>query len=265
VKREERRAMSRLIDEFGADVLVNLQPPVTRTPRARALIRNHTVEAVADCRACGLCDTQLAGDERGPDFPSITAPFDLTVVTPFPIEGRYKRMLRTAVGRWVNIERVAWVPVTGCVPRAEGGTIRAASDIERTACSFHLHAGLEAAGAPNVLIVGEKALRAWRPDLKLSQVDGVVGVWNNKWMVTTVKHPLSAATPAEKKDWTADTSRAVHRLINELVGGIGERCTARDCAKPFKAWDQDALPWCEEHLAPKAHKPTPMFVNERLW
>jgi hypothetical protein len=264
MNRAERAAMSRLIDAFGADVLVNLTPPPSRTARERATIRAGVTGQTEACQACGLCDMQVPGDEKGPDFPSLTAPYDLTVLSPFPSSGAMHRMIRQAVSDHVNLTRVAWVPMTGCVPRAEGGTLRAASEYERMACRANLHASLDAAGAPNVLIIGEKAMRAWRPDLKLGQVRGIVGTWRNSYMVTVVEHPSNATTTGEKQEWRRQASRAVHRLLGEDVGGIGERCIAKGCERGFHAWDQDALPWCAEHLSPRALDRVPDYVNVRL-
>jgi hypothetical protein len=265
MNREERRAMSRLIDEFGADILVNLKPPVSRTPRERMALRQDITTQVESCRACSLCDTQLDNDVHGVDFPSLSGPCDLTVLTAFTPERQHLRMLVAAISDWVKLDRVAFVSVTACVPRAEGGTMRAASDMERTACSHNLQQAMNAAGAPNVLIVGEKALRSWRKDLKLGQLNGIVGVWQNQWMVTTVTHPATVVQTSEKKGWIAETSLAVHRLMNEIVGGIGDRCIHTDCIKPFEAWDQDALPWCNDHFTIRKPPPVATFNNERLW
>ena len=262
--RDERRAMSRLIDVFGADIMMNLEPLPARTPRERAAIRAEVAGNVEACNACGLCDMQVRGDEKGPDFPSLTAPFDLTVLSPFPSNGAMHRMIRNAIVDHIALNKVAWVPMTGCVPRAEGGTLRAASEYERMACRANLHASLDAAGAPNVLIIGEKAMRAWRPDLKLGQVRGLVATMRNRYMVSVVEHPSNATTAGEKKQWVHDTSRAVHRLLTGQMGEHAERCIAKDCHRGFHAWDQDALPWCIEHLTPRAHDRVPDFTNVRL-
>jgi hypothetical protein len=265
MRKDERAAMSRLIDAFGADILVNLKPPPTRTPRERAAIRGAAHGNALLCKACGLCDNELPGDERGPEFPSLTGPVDLAVLLPFPSEGRYKRLLKAAIEQQVALGKVAWVPMTSCVPRAEGGTLRAASEYERMACRANLHAALDAAGAPALLIVGEKAMRSWRPDLKVSQVHGLVGTWRNSMMVTVVNHPSIATTAAEKKLWVRETGRMVHRLMHDEVGGIGEQCVAKGCERGFHAWDHDALPWCAEHLNPRVQDRVPDYVNERLW
>jgi hypothetical protein len=263
--KQERAAMSRLIDSFGADVLVNLTPPPSRTPRERGALRAQATGQAEECRACGLCDVQAISDPRGPDFPSLTATCDLAVLVPFPSDGRLHKMLMAAVQQHVAKNAVAYIPIVGCVPRERGGSLRQASKIEVEACQANMHAALDAAGAPNLLIVGEKAMRAWRPDLKLSQVIGHVGTWRSQYITTVIGHPSNANTAGERKQWVRDAAAAVHQLMGEEVGGIGETCIAPGCVRGFHAWDQDALPWCAEHLKPHAHDIVPSYVNERLW
>jgi hypothetical protein len=226
MNRDERRAMSRLIDMFGAEVMVNLRPPATRSPRARAMVRDTCTDG---CDGCPLCDA-------APIWPSLTGQIDLTVlgVKPSPL-------LKSAVGKHADLRRVAWIPAEVC-------------DYDTDQCLY-------AAGAPCVLLVGGTALAKWRKDLLFAQARNVVGVWRNTYMVTAVPMPPSGRV--ERRDWERDTEDAVRLLLSEMVGGV-EGCLERGCEGGLFAFDQDGLPWCQQHLNPKEPKVVKGWVDVPL-
>jgi|694.fasta_scaffold07683_9 hypothetical protein len=195
---DTREAMRRVIDAFDADIIANITPPVSRSPRARALMRSLAAERMAEC-----CGTVV--------WPSLTGPVHLAVVGDrFP-----KNTLEV-----IDPRHVAVIPSTSCVE--------------------HMQPCLDAAGAPHVLLVGGDALKQWRADVTVDEVEGVVGVWANRYMVTTV--PAMPTQPARRREWFEDTRRRVRMLMDELVGGLSGRCVR--CSEPFVRFDQDALPWC---------------------
>lgn len=197
-----RDAMRRLIDMFDADIIANLQPPASRSPRARALIRQHAAEQVAGC--CGHVH-----------WPSLTGTIHLSVIgSQFP-----KNTVDV-----IDPRHVATLPAS--------------------LCPQHVDRCLDAAGSPHVLLVGDDAVRLWRTDVTVDEVDGIIGVWANKFMVAAVPQ-FPAAGRMNRVDWFADARRTVRLLLDDLVGGISGRCVR--CIQPAVMFDQDALPWCAAH------------------
>jgi hypothetical protein len=218
--------MSRLIDMFGAEVLVNLRPPATRTPRALAVMRDACTN---ECDECPLCDA-------APLWPTFTGPIELTVVgaSPSPI-------LKSAIGKNADLRRVAWVPTE--------------------VCEYHTDQCLQAAAAPSVLLVGAAALGMWRKDIVFAQIRNVVGAWRNTYMVSAV--PIPPKGRSERRDWELDCADAVRLLLSEMVGNV-DQCLARGCEDSLFAFDQDGLPWCNVHLNPAEQKPIKGWVDVPL-
>jgi uracil-DNA glycosylase len=269
VNKLERAAMVRLIDHLGAEVLVNLTPPPSRTARERAMARADAALQAEDCKACGLCDHQSISDVRGAQYPSLAAPMYLTVVTAFPEDGgtRYGRMINRAIGRHMSMDHVAWVPVTSCVPRQQGdgvraGALRPASKIETKACAPNLVKQLDAAGAPLVLIIGGEAMKAWRDDVSIDALGNNIGVWADRYVVGVIDHPATAKRKSEVADWIERCAERVWRLQHET--GFGDQCLAKGCLRPMLGYDGDGLPWCDRHYNPKDKKVVADYVNERL-
>jgi hypothetical protein len=268
VNKLERQAMTRLIDELGAEVLVNLTPPPSRTARERAKARAHAALEADRCQACGLCDHQSVSDDRGAEYPSLAAPMYLTIVTAFPdLGGKYPKMVTRAVGRHIQMDHVAWVPVTSCVPRQPGdgvraGALRPASKIETKACAPNLVRQLDAAGAPIVLIVGAEAMKAWRDDVAIEQMGKNIGVWMDRYVVGVIDHPATAKRKSEVNDWVERCADVVWRLTHET--GFGTGCLKNGCVREMLGYDGDGLPWCDQHMNPKEKKVVASYVNERL-
>jgi hypothetical protein len=266
VRKEERAALTRLIDHFDAEVLVNITPPPTRMPRERAMARGQIAEQYESCTGCSLHQVRQVFDDIGAEYPNFTTPMHLTVVTAFPpVRGeQYRKMVEHAVKRHVPLANVAWVPVIGCVPRNElGGVLRPASKIEVRGCQANFHRSIEAAGAPHVLFVGKDAMAAWRDDLTIEQVRNVTGVFRGTYLCSAVDHPANAKRKSERVQWIEDAAHTVWRLMNET--GLEVRgCTTKGCIKPFLGFDGDGIGWCAEHLNPKEKPRVREFVDEEL-
>lgn len=264
---QERAAIRRLIDTFGADVLVNVTPPPVRKRRERTGLRSMAEQGAANCTACGLCERGVEGDQRGPFFPSYTASNHLIVVTahPTPAKDSYTRLLKSMLSGCdhIDISHIAFVPVVSCVPRADG-VLRHATQAEVTACQANLGWALDAAEAPNVLFVGKQAMSAWRDDVTLEQMAGVCGVWRDTWVVAAIEHPSVARRPVEIREWIDRSQATVAMLMEGVVAGIGDRCLVKKCTEPVFAWDNDALPWCSRHMQVTKHKRPREYVDTAL-
>lgn len=270
-KAHEDAAIKRLVEQFGAEVLVSLEtlPTMKRSQRARA--RHAAIDAAFDCTACGLCEHVARKDDRGPVYPkeSFMTPSDLIVLTLHPRTGddRYHRVIRHALSNldYVDPDRVSFVPVVSCVPRDDEGALRTPTQQHRTACEANLYRALEAANTPYVLAIGQPALKAWR-DLRLEQVKGIIGTWRNRWTITAVEHPAAPLREgkAAMRQWYGDVARAVDVLYGDLSVGIGTTCTQSGCNDESFAWDGDAMPWCRRHFKIKTTKRPRDFVDEAL-
>lgn len=265
--KQERAAITRLIDAFGADVLVNIAPPRAQSRGTRYRVRiNAELDATA-CTACSLCDNDIDGDHRGPFFPSYTTTNNLIVVTahPTPAKDKYTRLLKSMLSGCdhVDISHIAMVPVVSCVPRA-GSVLRHATKAEVTACQANLHRSLDAAEAPNVLFVGKQAMSAWRDDVTLEQMAGITGVWRDTWVVAAIEHPSVARRPGEVKEWMVRSRATVEMLMEGVIAGIGARCLNTKCTEPVFGWDGDGLPWCDKHMNVTKHTRPREYVDVAL-
>jgi uracil-DNA glycosylase len=263
----QSRALARLVDAFDAEVLINLGTIPTFTPRMRARHRMTADEQVADCTGCSLHSTCRRKDGKGSTWPNYTTVPNLIVLTahPTPDEDRYGRLIKAAIAGNEMVEHVAYIPVVSCVPRTAEGTLRHATNDERKACEANLWLQIKAAQCPNILIIGEQAMKAWRSDLTINQVDGVVGTWMNQWMVTVVPHPSTAKHKQEQLEWVRSTKKAIDRLMSSTVGGIGHRCTHTKCNEPVGVYDSNALPWCLNHIEIKTTKRPRDFVDVSMF
>jgi hypothetical protein len=260
VNKLERAAMVRLIDSLGADVLVNLTPPPEMSRAARLKARAEAATVVDNCTSCGLCDHRRPKDDIGPRYAetSWTAATSLIIVTEFPCDSHHRKLIRSALSmsEFVDVDRLAWVPVVGCRPRTDEGTLRRPSAIERKACEFNFMTAMTAANAPLVLLVGAGAVSAWRSDVRIEHMRGLVGVWRDMWSVAAVETPdvVNRREGATLRDWMRTVVEAVDLLHGDMLSGMGTRCLDKKCTEPVFGWDKEAMPWCKRHLEVKATK-----------
>lgn len=269
-KAEHDAAVKRLIETLGATTLVNLESIPTMSRARRAIVRKRALDQAWDCTSCGLCEHVGRRDDRGPTFPGTpTAPCDLIVLTLHPRthDDRYMKIIRHALSTcdYVDVDRVSFVPVVSCVPRDEDGALRVPTQQHRSACEANLYGALHAANSPYVLAIGQPAVKAWR-DLRLDQVRGTVGTWQDTWTITAVEHP---AVPMREgkvamKQWYSDVGRAIDLLYGDITTGLGHVCIAPKCTTGAWAWDTDALPWCERHFNVKNRRRPRDFTDIAL-
>lgn len=268
--KSERAAMVRLIDTFGADVLVNLVPPPTMSRGDRVRARAAATNAALNCDSCGLCDHRRPKDEIGPRYAeaSLTATTSLIVVTEFPSDAHHRKLIRgaLAMSEMVDVDRLAHVSIVGCRPRTADGTLRRPSKIERHACEANFRRAMHAAECPIVLLIGAGAVSAWNPKVTIEQMRGIVGLWDSRWMVAAVESPdvVNRREGATVKEWMQSVGAAVHLLHADTVAGIGATCIDKKCTEPIYAWDNQALPWCAKHIEVKAIARPRDYIDQRL-
>lgn len=273
VNAQERAAIVRMVDTFDAEVMLNITPPPTIERKTLAKLRYRAEELTGDCQACGLCEHTIKGDVRGPVFPqqSMTRS-DLIVLTPHPepANGKYTRIIRHALSMvdTVTVERVSFVPVTGCVPRVDNGSLRASTRAEVKTCEANMYRAMDAANSPSVLMLGKGAMQAWRPNLTVEAVDGMVCVWRDQWEVAVVEHPAAAVHEGKAAilEWQRKIARAVRMLhAGDVLDGMGGRCVMKKCNEPVFAWDQDAVPWCRDHVNVVKRERPREYVDQSLF
>jgi hypothetical protein len=265
----ERAAIVRLIDTFGADILVNLTPPPERARGHRARLRMMATAEVDGCQACGLCDHRRPADEIGPRWPeSLTTAVELIVLTEFPCDKHHRKLIRAALSQSeaVDPDKVAWVSVVGCRPYTVEGKLRRPSAKEREACEYNLMESLDAASCPQVLLVGAGAVSAWRKDVRITQMSDKVGIWRDRWVVGAVESPdvVNRQEGATLREWMQSVGRVVEMILGDMAAGLGDRCMDKRCTEAVDAWDSDGLPWCKRHLEIKNRKRPREFVDVRL-
>ena len=184
MKAEERRAISRLVDAFGADVAVSMVD-VPELSKVRRIIGRLTAEErIEGCTACDLHET------RGG--------CQVTPLTPFwspaawPRQGRvaviadaptieehragqlglgpiYRMMRQTLREGGIEPDMVTYLAAVLCTPMVSDrrGTRRTPPNETQVAvCSANVVHALVAADVTYVLLLGAHALRVWRPDLR---------------------------------------------------------------------------------------------------
>jgi DNA polymerase len=143
---------------------------------------------------------------------------------------------------------VLYLNTVSCFPNVEG-TIRAPNPNESLACRHNLLDQLGAAYIPYVVLVGGKALSAFRHDLTVTNNHGQVFVWLDQFVVVPTYHPAYALRGnSAAKGWIRDD---LTRLATILDSGdsplsfIGETCFK--CPQEATWWDRDAVPMCDAH------------------
>lgn len=106
--------------------------------------------------------------------------------------------------------------------------------------------GLEATGVRPTLLLGSRAVWAWRPDLKPQEVNGKTFVWRDSWVVYPMLHPMNVARQDETL-WEDGLARLRALLTtDDLLWWLGDKCIK--CGSPIYMFDPDGVPWCREHI-----------------
>lgn len=228
--------------------------------------RGKITRQVTRCTNCQLCHHQprdakpvpatfpkspifaVVGEAPGPDESLKGRPF-------IGASGKLLRALMSDVGISPR-DDVAWINTVSCFPNKDG-QIRSPSDVETLACRTNLLDQLAAAEVGYVLLVGAKALHAWRSDLLLKDTHGQIGIWLEAWVVMPITHP---AASFRKPSFKAEIRRDLKRWTDIAYGGDDPLLYLDDgCVKCGVSGgealhrDRDGLGWCNKHWEKSKH------------
>lgn len=262
-KREERRAVARLVSELGADIMLRFCEPPELAPRQR-LAKRMDVEQTM----------HLYGSERGVDVVTPDwSPYKLdrtgrlAIIGPAPTfddvkhnELGWDRATRTLVRELRQLEVPAdhiTLLTTVCHWTNNGPrSNRPPTAREIAEQRDILHAALDAADVEYVILHGSHALHAWRNDLSLEQCAGKTFLWHGRWYVMPMMHTSVMLRDPHvlRHEWAQQVAHVVNDLLDprERTQLFGTHCVKKGCSNEFYAWDATAVPWCERHFQPYA-------------
>lgn len=217
----------------------------------------------AKCEACHLARTQgypvpFSVPSRSLEGPQTfasrarygvigEAPGEKEVELGRPFVGKSGKYLRATMnGIGLDTDEGSWMNAVCCRP--EGN---ATPDMEAMqSCRPNLMDSIKASNVEYLLLLGATALKAFRPDLKITQVHGMSFVWMDRYWVMPTYHP--AAVLRDKslvKPWRddltvfADLITAIHH--DDIQSYIGRNCIR--CIDKAVVCDRDGVPYCEIH------------------
>lgn len=224
-------------------------------PADRAKFRGRITNEVRSCTNCELykgCNAPVSF--RGPKKPRIVVMGE----APGPDEDKHQQPFVGASGKLLNVllreagfdpdDDVFYMNTVSCFPNVEG-KIRAPSTNEALACRWNMLNQLNAAYTPFVVLVGGKALHAFRSDLTVTNHHGGIFVWLDSFVVMPTYHPAyalrgnSAAKGIIRDDLTKFA--AILESGDDPLSHIGEKCFK--CGHEATWWDRDAVPMCDAH------------------
>lgn len=250
--RRERRILRDIIDTFNGTILFQWRPPLPALPKQRVIMQSRIDDRVYGC-----------GGDVVPYWarPSLDRPGRVAVVHAVPSKSDHAA---GTMGNGVSAHRVRSGLAAGGIAASmvtEIATVPMFLDRMPTVDEMATHHNLlldaiDAADVDYVLLHGSHALHCWRPDLTLAQMAGKVGLWRSRWWVSAIYHAESAYQGhgmLTREEWMGSIVRFTD-LVNapDPFKMVHERCIARTksglCEAGAYAWDEDALPWCDEHF-----------------
>lgn len=258
MNRLERQGIARLIDTFGAEILVSFPDyqPIAKLPRAK--LRVAVAEQIGSCTSCQLHTT--CRQPVPPRWPggSIMARAQVMIIGESPtldddkagaaFTGRIGRIVRGGLSTaGIDPDDCAWGYVNSC--RAHDEDVqRPPGAREQALCRGNLLATIAAADAKYILFLGSTAVHAWRDDVKVSQVAGKLFIWQNRfvWPMWSVQAVLRDTFPATT--WRAQLSQFGQILADDSgVDALHGKCI--ECGESVHGYDPNGLPWCRAHLS----------------
>lgn len=262
---DELAAMRRLIDHFGADIALELRAPLPREPRVRAALRMAVEEEIER--------RYLERNEHiFPIYPRwspsrLERDGRIAIIGPSPAwedhkhgELGWSRAARALTQQLrkdgIHPDRVSELTtVFHWTTNGEPKGNRAPTPAEQDEARADLFDALDAADVEYVLLHGLHAVKAWRVDVKMTEVVGGLYLMHNRWLV----YPINHATAVLRQDGydAAEWRRQLAQFVEHVENGSGfdvfrESCiknlsTGSGCSGGFYAWDEDGVPWCSAH------------------
>lgn len=243
-------SIAKLIEEFeGAELMLKWSAPTwtgTRKDQLKTIVRARDL------------------DEGAWDYEFTDQPADVCVVWDRPVQ-RIARH-RIALRSWMSAagiydDRVAHVyaypvsvqepPTVDQVERFRSTTMRA----------------VEVVGANYVLLVGGISAGLWRRELKLRQMEGKLGIWEDKYLVWCVQNPIQCiADPHLIGPIRSEVVRFCQAVREGWgLGELETACTEDGCSDTVWMWDRDGLPWCRRHQDEAMKARDRMRKGVRTW
>lgn len=248
---------------MDGEVTGEWSPPRPLQVLDRARLRSRITRQVRECRRCDLGPGSLCGGVcREPVAPALQAIGRLTtglitgVLGEAPDKeddelgrgfmGKPGKLLRTLLGD-VGFDGMWTMHMVNCRPAAPHPT-----EQETEACGINLEGsmdGMHAGGIHHVLLVGAGPTKAWRPDLKVTNDHGVVGIWRRyNVMVMPVLHPASILRSKEFLVSIREDLEKWREVVEDgTLAALEQQCVR--CGGDPSMWDADGLPWCYRHGA----------------
>lgn len=254
----ERQGIARLIDTFGATVLINMPEHEPLPLHVRAHSRYNAATLIERCTLCPLHATcrqpvapQWPGDAltaRAQALIVVEAPTEDDDKRGQPLSGRVGKIIRNAlVTAGMEPDDQAYTYAVSCQPHDEG-IWRAPSVYEQHQCHDNLLRTVNASDAQYVLLFGAVATRAWREDVRLTDVAGQLFIWQNRFV-----YPMFSVQAVLRQTFNANTWREqLGRFAQIVVEDQGTAALSKRCAECYDtvhAYDADGIPWCREHFA----------------
>ena len=132
-----------------------------------------------------------------------------------------------------------------CMPTDDGVKMRGAKKPEIKACRSNLIAQIEAGYTPYVLLVGGKAMDAFRSDLTVTDHHGQCFIWLDSYFVMAVAHPES---PRDVLREVVEDLKRWKQIVygdDDPLKFLGQKCVK--CGENAATWDRDGVPWCTKH------------------
>ncbi len=158
--------------------------------------------------------------------------------------GKYLRAMMTSAG--LDPDEGAWMNTISCRP--EGNATPKMPEIQ--ACRMNLMDSIRSANTPYLLLVGATALTAWRTDLRISKVHGMIGVWMNRYVVMPIYHPAAILRDRSLSKPTSEDLMQFAEVISDITHPVAHEYLSRVCVKCIDRaviYDRDAVPYCEIH------------------
>ena len=228
------KGVIQLIDKMGAEFNIHMKPHQTHTTKTLAKNRAK-VELMYDD-----LDQPLA---RCPEWAKASALVTVVwdQVAPWNQRQVLRRYFLNANIAEKDVTHLCAWPYEQSLPPTEG---------QLASIKPHIMEAINASNAKYVLLFGSIGLKLWRRELKLIQMMGKVGVWNNRYIVF-VMSTLSTVTrdPELQRNWKEDVDRFTRMVVedHELVG-LMRTCIDAKCDEGVFVYDADGIGWCEKHL-----------------
>lgn len=106
-------------------------------------------------------------------------------------------------------------------------------------------------GAPYVMLVGGIVTNMWRKELKLRQVQGHLGIWN-EFFVWPILNPIQCIPDPQMigpiRESVVNGCMVVRDGAERALGHLHPWCHAEDCSAGAWSYDRDGLGWCKLHI-----------------